>query len=196
MSTNFDHSSEINRSILPSWSWLWQKPIRAIAFGFGSGLSPSAPGTVGTLWAWAIALAFQYIWNEPSSSFVSGSIFLGFLLGIVACGITGNDLGQPDHGGMVWDEVIAFWIILAFLLPTSFVNQLVAFALFRYFDAVKPGPIGMIDQWFKHWQPSTRLSKLQVTAIRGLGVMIDDLAAALATLLVFAIGIRVFGVLG
>lgn len=183
----------ISRETEPHWTWLWQKPIRALAFGFGSGLSPSAPGTVGTLWAWAIALLFQFIWSEPGAGFISASIFAGFLLGIAACGITGNDLGQPDHGGMVWDEVIAFWIILAFILPTSFVNQLVAFALFRYFDAVKPGPIGTIDVWFKQWHPSEHLSNWQITAIRGFGVMIDDLAAALATLLVFAIGIRLFG---
>lgn len=193
MSTTPNHSSEIGSAITPSWAWLWQKPVRALAFGFGSGLSPSAPGTVGTLWAWAIALLFQFVWNEPSANFVSTSIFFGFLLGIIACGITGNDLGQPDHGGMVWDEVIAFWIILAFVLPTSLINQFLAFVLFRYFDAVKPGPIGMIDDWFKHWEPSTRLSNWQITGIRGFGVMIDDLAAALATLLVFAIGIRLFG---
>ena len=166
---------------------MWQKPIRAIAFGFGSGLSPSAPGTVGTLWAWAIALAFQYIWNEPSSSFVSSSIFLGFLLGIVACGITGNDLGQPDHGGMVWDEVIAFWIILAFIMPSNLWIQILAFALFRFFDAVKPGPIGWIDRYFKNKEnvdtPSTQLQKWW----RGFGIMIDDLAAALSTLLVIAL---------
>ena len=174
-----------------NWSWLWQKPIRALAFGFGSGLSPSAPGTVGTLWAWAVAAIFQLLWNEPSASFISAFLIVGFLVGILACGITGNDLGQPDHGGMVWDEVIAFWIILAFILPTSFVNQLVAFALFRYFDAVKPGPIGMIDEWFKEWRPSEQLAPWQITAIRGFGVMIDDLAAALATLLAIAIATRI-----
>jgi phosphatidylglycerophosphatase A len=171
---------------------MWQKPMRVLAFGFGSGLSPSAPGTVGTLWAWLVALVFQNIWNEAAPEMVLALLVIGFLLGIVACGMTGHDLGKPDHGGMVWDEVIAFWIILVFVLPTSFVNQLIAFAIFRYFDAVKPGPIGMIDNWFKEWRPSDALAHWQVIGIRGFGVMIDDLAAALATLLAIALAIRIF----
>lgn len=187
-------SNQSNNSVeIPNLTWLLQRPARLLAFGFGSGLSPAAPGTVGTLWAWFMALLFQNIWNEPVPEFIVGFLAFGFVIGVVVCGITGNDLGKPDHGGMVWDEVIAFWIIMALMLPTSFVNQLIAFAIFRYFDAVKPGPIGMIDNWFKEWRPSESLSAWQVTAIRGFGVMIDDLAAALATLLAIALAIRLFG---
>jgi phosphatidylglycerophosphatase A len=138
-----------------------------IALGFGSGLSPLAPGTVGTLWSW-LAFAVADRWLEP----VHWAIVLplAFLLGIWACERTARDLGVADHGAMVWDEIVAFWLVLLFV-PGGWLAQFGAFVLFRFFDIVKPPPIRHYDKRLKS----------------GFGVMFDDLLAALYTLLVLAI---------
>ena len=174
-----------------SWTWLVHHPARLIAFGFGSGLAPFAPGTIGTLWAWAAGLMIYHVY-QPTFIETALYLFVGFILGIWVCGLTGKDLGQPDHGGMVWDEIIAFWIVLSLLLPTSFWSQALGFILFRFFDAVKPGPIKMIDQFFKNWRPQSSFDQRWELPIRGFGVMIDDLAAAFATLLTISILYRLF----
>lgn len=139
---------------------------RWIAFGFGSGLSSVAPGTVGTLVAWAAwALGAPLL----SESELGVALVVGGLAGVWACGRAADDLGVHDHGAIVWDEVIAFWLVL-WLAPGGFGAQFAAFVLFRLFDIVKPPPIRQIDR-----------------AVRGgLGIMLDDLAAAFATLLVMA----------
>lgn len=178
-------------SITPSWSWLINHPARMVAFGFGSGLAPTAPGTVGTLWAWAIGLVILYGF-EPTSTEIFIGLTFGFLIGILVCGLSGRDIGQADHGGMVWDEVIAFWIILVFIMPASIWMQLLAFGIFRWLDAVKPGPIKIIDQYFKIWAPKTPFEKEWEYLIRGFGVMIDDIAAAIGTLFFLAIIYRIF----
>lgn len=174
----------------PSWTWLRESPARMIAFGLGSGLAPFAPGTIGTLWAWAIGLIFFYGFElSPLESTIG--LIAGFLIGIWVCGETGKDLGQPDHGGMVWDEIIAFWIIMTFVMPTSFWMQLLSFAIFRWLDAAKPGPIKVIDQYFKTWVPRSRFEQKWELYIRGFGVMIDDIAAALATLVLLSVIYRI-----
>jgi phosphatidylglycerophosphatase A len=139
---------------------------RLVALGFGSGLSPVAPGTVGTLWAW-LAWEVLRLWVEgPALLWLPVA---GFLAGVVACGRTADDLGVHDHGAIVWDEVVAFWLVLA-LVPASHGAQFAAFALFRFFDIVKPPPIGHFDR----------------TLAGGFGIMFDDLLAAFYTLLVVA----------
>jgi phosphatidylglycerophosphatase A len=97
-------------------------------------------------------------------------------------------LGKKDFGGIVWDEIIAFWIVLILITPANFWIQAAAFVLFRFFDAVKPGPIGMIDRHFKNFDASnlTPSSPLQILW-RGFGIMVDDLAAAFCTLLLVAL---------
>ena len=172
----------------PTFAWLKERVWRLFAFGFGSGLSKVAPGTIGTLWAWIAALTYHLYY--PNLSTTEGWILLlaGFIFGTWICGLTGAELGKPDHGGMVWDEMLAFWLIL-FFLPTTWIVQLIAFVLFRFFDIVKPQPIAMIDQYFKTWQPSALLQPYK-NWIRGFGVMIDDILAALATLIVISILIR------
>ncbi|MCL4748115.1 MAG: phosphatidylglycerophosphatase A [Burkholderiaceae bacterium] len=144
---------------------------RWIALGFGSGLSPWAPGTVGTLWAWAvwhlIGSAFA-VTLSPAAMF---ALLAGaFAIGVVACERTGRDLGVPDHAAMVWDEALAFWVVLA-LVPGGVVDEIAAFVLFRFFDIVKPPPIRQADARLKG----------------GFGVMFDDLLAAAYTLLPFAL---------
>lgn len=186
-----DQSLYTTTPLAPTWSWLSQHPARMIAFGFGSGLAPVAPGTVGTLWAWAIGL-FIFYGLEPNPTEMFIGLMLGFFVGIVVCGLAGRDIGQPDHGGMVWDEVIAFWIIMALIMPASIWMQFLAFGIFRWLDAVKPGPIKIIDQYFKTWTPKTPFQTNWELVIRGFGVMIDDLAAALGTLFLLAVVSRVF----
>lgn len=149
-----------------------------IALGFGSGLSPVAPGTVGTLWAWLAFLVLNLWFTEAQWGWVIG---LGFLVGWWACTRTARDLRTADPGAIVWDEVIAFWCVLWLIMPSGLVGQAVAFALFRFFDAAKPGPVRWADRRFKSIAgavPGWRA---------GFGIMIDDLVAALCTLLVIAL---------
>ena len=152
-------------------------PAHGLALGFGSGLSPRAPGTVGTLWAWAAFLVAS-AWLSPAQW---GWVILASLpLGWWACTRTAQHLGIADPGAIVWDEVLAFWLILWLIMPTGFWGQAVAFGLFRYFDAAKPGPVGWADRLYK-LQPGQTIGWRQ-----GWGILFDDLVAALCTLLVIA----------
>lgn len=156
--------------VRPSVQWVYQKPYRFFAFGFGSGTLYPGPGTWGTVLGWLLwLLVLQHL---PDTS-VAVLLLLSFGLGCWACQRTGDDLGVPDHSGMNWDEVVAFWLVL-WLSPTGFWPQLCAFALFRFFDIVKPPPVRYVDR---------RLSG-------GFGVMFDDIVAALYALLAMALLVR------
>ncbi|MBU3558267.1 phosphatidylglycerophosphatase A [Polynucleobacter sp. Nonnen-W13] len=165
-----------------SFRWVISKPSRALAFGLGSGLAPFAPGTAGTLWAWATFLLGDYFLSTAAWFWIIGA---GILLGCWICGQVSEELGEKDFGGIVWDEVVAFWLVLIFIMPTNLWMQMLAFALFRFFDAMKPGPIGMIDRYFKHVENGDHSSPSSVGLIlwRGFGIIADDLAAAFFTLL-------------
>ena len=174
--------------VQPSYKWMLQSAPRTLAFGFGSGLSPFAPGTAGTLWAWAAFLvAENFLTTSEFLWIISGAILLGPWI----CGHVSEELGKRDFGGIVWDEMVAFWLVLMLITPSSIWVQVMAFALFRFFDAVKPGPIGAIDRHFKHLENSDAPSTKMQLLWRGFGIMVDDLAAALATLLFIAL-IQVF----
>jgi phosphatidylglycerophosphatase A len=136
-------------------------------------LSPKAPGTVGTLWAWAAYGVLQTWFDTAQMGWV---ILLALGVGWWACTVSARRLAMADPGCIVWDEVVAFWLILWLLMPASFLTQGLAFALFRFFDAVKPGPVGWADRVFKGggWRG-------------GWGILFDDLVAAFCTLLVFAL---------
>ena len=153
-------------------------PARWIALGFGSGLAPGAPGTVGTLWAWA---AFLVADPWLSASQWGWIIALSLAVGWWACTRCAQHLGVADPGAIVWDEVLAFWLILWLVMPTGFWGQAVAFGLFRYFDAAKPGPVGWADRLFKLRTGQT------IGWRQGFGILFDDLVAALCTLLVIAV---------
>jgi phosphatidylglycerophosphatase A len=170
----------------PSFRWVFSKPSRALAFGLGSGLSPFAPGTAGTLWAWAVFLLGEYFLSTEAWWWIIGA---GILLGCWICGQVSEELGKKDFGGIVLDEVVAFWLVLIFIMPANLWIQILAFALFRFFDAVKPGPIGMIDRHFKHLEDGDDSSPSSVGLIlwRGFGIIADDLAAAFFTLLTIAL---------
>jgi phosphatidylglycerophosphatase A len=143
----------------PDLRFLLAHPAHLIAFGFGSGLAPRAPGTVGTLLGlplfWLIAAA------TASLSIRIALLVAAFLLGIWACARTGRALGVADHGGMVWDEIVAYALVLLFT-PPGWLWIALAFALFRLFDILKPWPIRVADTHLKN----------------GFGVMFDDLLAA------------------
>lgn len=148
----------------PDWRFVSRRPEHFLAFGFGSGLSPVAPGTAGSLVAIPLYLALVHF--LPQWLLLVG-VALAFLVGIRFCEVTGRALGVADHGGIVWDEIVAMWLILAFTQATLpwFVA---AFLLFRLFDIWKPFPIRYFDQHVKG----------------GFGVMLDDLLAAGYALLV------------
>lgn len=151
----------------PSLGWMLRHPARIIAFGAGSGLLRPAPGTWGTLFAW---ITFAPVTSAFSGPLVLLAPLLAFVIGVWACGKAARDMGVADPGGIVWDEVAAFWLVLA-LVPATFAAQLAAFALFRLFDIVKPPPIRYFDATIKN----------------GFGVMFDDTLAAVYTLLVMAL---------
>jgi phosphatidylglycerophosphatase A len=166
----------------PTARFLVRHPAHWVALGFGSGLAPWAPGTVGTLWAWAAYLVLS-TWLSPWAwGWVIGA---SLPLGIWACTRTAQDMGVADPGAIVWDEVIAFWLVLWLLMPAGLLMQALAFGLFRYFDAAKPGPVGWADRRFK-LRPGQSIGWRQ-----GLGIVLDDLVAALCTLLVLAAGVTV-----
>ena len=121
----------------PGVGFLLAHPAHFIALGFGTGLSPFAPGTVGTLLAFPLYAVLAY-WFAPE--WVGAAIAAFFLIGIWACGRTGRDLGVADHGGMNWDEVVAFLGVLVFT-PPGLAWQAAAFVAFRFFDIAKPPPI-------------------------------------------------------
>jgi len=170
----------------PSFKWVFSKPSRALAFGFGSGLAPFAPGTAGTLWAWVAFLVGEYFLSTAEFFWIIGA---GIILGCWICGQVSEELGKKDFGGIVWDEIVAFWLVLILIMPTNLWVQILAFALFRFFDAVKPGPIGMIDRHFKHVEGGNDSSPSNLKQIlwRGFGIIADDLAAAFFTLITIAL---------
>lgn len=161
------------RWLRPSPRMLVADPAHLLAFGFGSGLSPVSPGTVGSLLAWLSYVVFSR-WLHPDDWAVL--ICAGFLVGIWAAERTCEHLGVHDHGAIVWDEIVAFWLVLLFLTPSNLATQCWAFFWFRFFDILKPPPIGYYDR------------KLSGAGwVGGFGVMFDDLLAAFFTLLLFAI---------
>lgn len=155
----------------PTLGFAASHPAHLVAFGFGAGLAPFAPGTWGTLLAWPAGWMLAFYPDSTMLAFIA----LFFAIGVWACGVTGRHLGVHDHGGMVWDEFVAFLLVLA-VVPREFGWQLAAFAAFRVFDIVKPPPI----RWFeRRWKG-------------GFGVMFDDLLAAGYALLALALFKRIF----
>ena len=163
----------VMRPIRPTAAFMLRHPAHAIALGFGSGLSPKAPGTVGSLWAWASWLLIQ---NSLSLTTQAALILVSLVIGWWACTLTARHMGVSDPGSIVWDEIVAMWLIYFLLMPAGFLVQLSAFLLFRFFDAVKPGPVAWADRLFKGfgWRG-------------GWGILFDDLVAALCTLMVLAL---------
>jgi phosphatidylglycerophosphatase A len=159
--------SDTGLILRPSWRFLRRHPAHFIAFGGGVGLAPVAPGTFGTL----LALPLHSLIAPRLAPYEYLLVIAAlFALGVWACEVTGRAIGVADHGGMVWDEVVAFMLVL-FFVPATLLWQAAAFLLFRVFDILKPPPIRYYERTFKN----------------GFGVMLDDVVAAFYTLAVFAI---------
>jgi phosphatidylglycerophosphatase A len=136
---------------------IWRNPIHFLAFGLGSGAAPVAPGTFGTLAAVPFYLLLNQLALVPYLLVVTG---LG-LLGVWLCQVTSRDLGVHDHSGIVWDEMVGYWLTLA-AAPAGWLWLVVGFVLFRLFDIWKPWPIRWVDRHVHG----------------GLGIMLDDVLAA------------------
>jgi len=145
-----------------------------LALGFGSGLAPKAPGTFGTL----VALPLVWLLSLAGTAWFVAFLVAGTLLGIYVCGKTAADVGEHDHGAIVWDEVIGFTLTML-LIPVTLTTLLLGFVLFRFFDIVKPWPI----RWFDR------------RVHGGFGIMLDDLLAALPALAILH-GLLYLGWLG
>lgn len=155
----------------PRPGFAFSHPAHVIAFGFGAGLAPFAPGTAGTALGWALGWALGGL----HAGLVLFTAVACFLIGLWACEVTGRHLGVADHGAMVWDEVAAFVLVLA-MLPRELAWQAAAFVAFRFFDIAKPPPIRHFERRYGG----------------GFGVMFDDLVAAAYTLLLLAAVKRAF----
>jgi len=148
---------------------VFSDPVHFLAFGFGTGLAPVAPGTVGSL------VGVLAAWLMLDMGFVA-QIGLATVLvaaGVWICGESARRLGLDDPGGIVWDELSAMYIVLI-SSPKSAVAWILAFALFRVFDIVKPWPIRDLDHRLRG----------------GAGIMLDDLVAALYAASLLALGGR------
>jgi len=150
----------------PSWRELGGDPAQLIAFGFGLGKIPAAPGTFASL---AMLPVYQWLAPRMDAASLLALAAVMFLLGVWACDRAGRALGASDHGGMVWDEMTAFLLVLSFTPPAP-LWQAFAFLLFRLFDVLKPPPIRRLERRFQN----------------GFGVMLDDAIAAFYTLLALA----------
>ncbi len=157
-----------------------------LAIGFGSGLSKLAPGTVGTLWAWAIFLVLDLFFNAHIWLVF---IVFSFFIGIFVSNQVEKKLKKKDPSEIVIDEIVAFWVLL-FFLPSfqdplvsivvfeipDWALQLLAFIIFRFFDVLKPWPISYFEKKYSG----------------GFGIMIDDMLAAILTLFFIAVILKIF----
>jgi len=142
----------------PTWAFLISHPAHFLGLGLGSGLTGFAPGTFGTL----AAIPLWLLMAGQSLLIQCLIILVASVVGIYFCGKTADDLGTHDHGAIVWDEFVGFWITMLFA-PMGWLWVVIGFILFRFFDILKPWPISYLD---KHVHG-------------GLGIMIDDIVAGL-----------------
>jgi phosphatidylglycerophosphatase A len=156
------------KSTPPPLSFVLSHPAHFVACGLGSGLTRYAPGTAGTVFAWATypLLRLAYTTDLNFSLF----LVLMFVFGVWCCHVTGKHLGVVDHGSIVWDEIVPFWAVLM-MVPDHIVWQLAAFLWFWIFDIIKPPPAAWFDRRVKN----------------GFGVMMDDVVAAGYAMLTLAV---------
>lgn len=142
-----------------------KNPVHFLAIGFGSGLLKPAPGTWGTL---AGLMPSILLWNITQSNlFFIFLAVISFIFGCYLCQKTSNDLGVHDDGRIVWDEIVAIFLMFAFLPEYNWFTYILTFISFRIFDILKPYPIRYFDE------------KLE----SGLGIMVDDILAAIFALI-------------
>jgi phosphatidylglycerophosphatase A len=148
--------------------FMFSHPVHIVSLGFGSGLAPIMPGTFGTLFGW---LSFDLLYPYLNTLQWWALIIVGFVAGCWMTGFTARKMAIDDPGPAVWDEIVAIWLVLLFVMPAGYVAQLCAFLIFRFFDMVKPPPIRYFDR----------------NLHGGFGIMFDDIIAAVMTLLVLAV---------
>jgi len=165
MTTSDESAIELRAT--PDFRFMLSHPAHMLSLGFGSGLARKAPGTFGTLVAFPI---YWYLAQHLTDALFLFALIWAYAVGVWVCDITGKALGESDHSGIVWDEIVAFVLVL-FFTPPGWEWSLLAFALFRFFDIIKPQPIRYFDANLKGGQ----------------GVMFDDLLAAGYTLLCLAV---------
>ncbi len=142
-----------------------RNPIHFLALGFGSGLLHPAPGTWGSL-VGVIVGALLLPWLDAKTFFMLTA--LCFFLGIWLCERTSHDMGVHDHGSIVWDEIVAVFLVLLAVPEVSLFWCAIAFVTFRLFDILKPYPIRYFDEKLTN----------------GFGIMVDDILAAGYSILV------------
>jgi phosphatidylglycerophosphatase A len=140
-------------------------PAGFLAFGLGAGLSRYAPGTVGTV----VAVPFAWLLMQMPPALYWTALAALFLLGVWLCGAASRMLGRHDPGNIVWDEMVGYWLTVA-LLPMTWGWWLAGFVAFRFFDILKPWPI----------------RRLERAVGGGLGIMLDDVLAAVYAMLILA----------
>jgi len=143
-------------AVKPGLPQLVRNPVQFLAFGFGSGLAPRAPGTVGTMVAVALYLLFSHLDIVLYTLLVA----VAAVLGVWLCGVASRQLNVHDHPGIVWDEFVGYWITM-WALPADWLWILAGFVVFRVYDIAKPWPVGMLDRHVEG----------------GLGIMLDDMIA-------------------
>lgn len=155
MSNKNPEIPNLNRKVMTN-------PVHFLAFGFGSGLAPFAPGTFGTLMAVPLYLLMMQL------SLVPYLLLIGIVCisGVWICDKSSKLLGVHDHGGIVWDEFAGFFITMI-AAPAGWIWIVIGFALFRLFDIWKPWPISLLDKNIEG----------------GLGIMVDDIVAGIYALI-------------
>jgi len=141
-------------------------PAHLLSLGFGSGLSPKMPGTMGTV----VAVGLYLLLPETDWKIYLGIILVSLIAGIFLCDYTAKALNVHDHPGIVWDEIVGYFITM-FMVPKTWLWLLFGFVLFRLFDIWKPWPISIADKHLKG----------------GLGIMLDDVIAGLFALIIIQI---------
>lgn len=157
----------------PSFKQLLTNPNHFFAFGFGSGLAPKAPGTFGTL----AAVPIFWLLQDLAWPIYGTWLIVTFALGVYWCDRSSKQLGVHDHGGIVWDEFVGYWITM-FLAPKGWLWIVIGFVLFRFFDIIKPWPINWLDRKVEG----------------GLGIMIDDVLAGIYAFLVMQICVYFYSI--
>ncbi len=157
-------------TVSPTFKELLSNPVHFLAFGFGSGLFPKAPGTAGTLLG---ILAWIFLVKLSLVTYII-IIVIAALAGIYFCGKTARDLNVHDHSGIVWDEIVGIWLAMI-LVPVTWGWILVSFLLFRFLDILKPWPISWIDK----------------NISGGIGIMADDLLAGGFTAIVLYLTMKI-----
>ena len=153
--------TDSRQSALPAA--IWRHPLHVCALGFGVGAVPVAPGTFGTL----LAVPLYFLMQPLALSWYLAIVAALFIFGVVCCHVTARNLGVHDHPAIVWDEIVGYLVTMT-AAPRGWPWIVIGFVLFRFFDIAKPWPVRQVDH---------RIGG-------GIGIMLDDVVAALYSALV------------